>query len=227
MIAEAAATLATRDGVRLEARLWLPSAAPGGGVVICHPHPLYGGDMDNPVVVRVAEVCRELGLATLRFNFRGVGASTGQHGQGRDERYDLAAALSHLASVLPAGAHLGLVGYSFGATMSANVAADPGDLPTLAAVALLAPPLVMMGDEPVVALGKTGLSLLVVAGDHDEYCPLPALQALGQRIPAADIKVIEGANHFFFGKLFPLGQAVAAWGRALEARQAGGSDGAG
>jgi len=54
---------------------------------------LYGGDMDNPVVVRVAEVCGELGLATLRFNFRGVGASTGRHGHGRDEQHDLAAAL--------------------------------------------------------------------------------------------------------------------------------------
>src|SRR5206468_1911965 len=65
MISEDEATLATRDGARLEARISLPSA-PAGGVVICHPHPLYGGDMDNPVVVRVAEVCRELGLATLR-----------------------------------------------------------------------------------------------------------------------------------------------------------------
>jgi len=226
MIAEEAATLATRDRVSLEARLGLPPT-PGGGVVICHPHPLYGGDMDNPVVVRVAEVCNELGLATLRFNFRGVGASTGHHGHGRDERHDVAAALAHLASVRPTGAPLGLVGYSFGAAMAANLASEPADFPPLTAMALIAPPLVMTGDEPFTAVARLAVRLLVVAGDHDEYCPLPALQALGQRVPSAEIKIIEGANHFFFGKLYPLGQAVAAWGRALEARQAGRGHGAG
>jgi pimeloyl-ACP methyl ester carboxylesterase len=85
----------------------------------------------------------------------------------------------------------------------------------------------MTGDAPFNALGKTGIRLLVVAGDHDEYCPLPALQALGRHIPTAEIKIVEGANHFFFGKLYPLGQAVAVWARALEARQAGRGDGAG
>src|SRR5712691_11508132 len=156
MITEAETTLVTRDGVSVEARIALPSGA-AGGVVICHPRPLYGGDMDNPVVVRVAEVCRELGLATLRFNFRGVGASTGNHGHGRDERHDLAAALAHLAAALPSMAPLGLAGYSFGASVAAGLAAEPGDLPMLAAVALIAPPLVMTGDAPLVSLAKTGL----------------------------------------------------------------------
>ena len=226
MISEDEATLATCDGARLEARISLPSA-PAGGVVICHPHPLYGGDMDNPVVVRVAEVCRELGLATLRFNFRGVGASTGQHGQGRDERHDVTAALAHFASVLPSGAPLGLAGYSFGAAVAARVAGERAEAPPLTAVALVAPPVAMTGDEPFVALASLTARLLVVAGDHDEYCPVAALQALGRRLPSAEIKVIEGANHFFFGKLYPLGQAVADWSRALEARQAGRGHGAG
>jgi alpha/beta superfamily hydrolase len=226
MISEDSATLATRDGVTLEAQLGLPPD-PGGGVVICHPHPLYGGDMDNPVVVRVAEVCREARLATLRFNFRGVGASTGQHGDGRDERHDVAAALAHLSALLPTGAPLGLAGYSFGAFMAAQVASEPSGLSRLTAVALIAPPLARTGDEPFAALAPLAIRLLVVAGDHDEYCPLPALQALGRQLPSAEIKVIEGANHFFFGKLYPLGQAVADWSRALEARQAGRRHGAG
>src|SRR5207253_10394570 len=66
------ATVAVARDIVLEGRLAVPAGA-RAGVVICHPHPLYGGDMDNPVVVRVQEVCAELGLATLRFNFRGVG----------------------------------------------------------------------------------------------------------------------------------------------------------
>src|SRR5438876_12446060 len=100
MISEDEATLATCDGARLEARISLPSTPPGG-VVICHPHPLYGGDLDNPVVVRAAAVCRELGLGTLRFNFRGVSASTGQYGQGPDEPPDSTAAPAPFRSVLP------------------------------------------------------------------------------------------------------------------------------
>src|SRR5262249_32731716 len=159
MITDEKVTLATRDGVSIEARLALPPRS-AGGVVICHPHPLYGGDMDNPVVVRFAEVCRELGLATLRFNFRGVGASTGAYGHGRDERHDLAAAVAHLASLLGPGAPLGLAGYSFGATVAADLAADPADLPPVAAVALIAPPLAMTGNAPLIALAKTGTPLL-------------------------------------------------------------------
>ena len=88
-------TLRTADGVTLEARIGMPPAQ-RGGVALCHPHPLYGGDMDNPVVVRAAEVARDLGLATVRFNFRGVGQSTGEHGKGVAERLDVEAALDHL-----------------------------------------------------------------------------------------------------------------------------------
>src|SRR5216117_3551162 len=132
MISEQSVVIDVSQQLTLEARLAVP-ASPGGGIVICHPHPLYGGDMDNPVVVRVAEVCRELGLATLRFNFRGVGASTGQHGQGRDERHDVTAALAHFASVLPSGAPLGLAGYSFGAAVAARVAGERAEAPPLTA----------------------------------------------------------------------------------------------
>ncbi|MGH7350736.1 MAG: alpha/beta hydrolase, partial [Candidatus Rokuibacteriota bacterium] len=73
------------DGPALEARL-APVSTPRGGFVICHPHPLHGGDMDNPVVIRAAEVARAAGHATLRFNFRGAGASQGTHDKGRGEQ---------------------------------------------------------------------------------------------------------------------------------------------
>jgi alpha/beta superfamily hydrolase len=160
--------------------------------------------MDNPVVIRVTEVAETLGIATLRFNFRGVGASTGQHGGGEAEVDDVKAARATLADRLPAGAAIGLAGYSFGAAVAARVAAAAPDLPALA---LVAPPLGMyVLDFLVRAPDPT----LLVAGTKDQYCPEDALRQLGQRL-GAEVGVIEGAEHFFFGKLYPLGQAVEGW----------------
>jgi alpha/beta superfamily hydrolase len=190
-------------GLTLEARLALVD--PGrGGLVLCHPHPLYGGDMDNPVVVRAAEVAREVGLATLRFNFRGVGASEGSHDNGRGEQDDVRAALTTLRSRLATGP-LGLAGYSFGAWVSSRVAVPSAGL---AALGLIAPPLSMFGFD---ALDPNGLSVLIAAGTRDPYCPATDLDRLAARLPEAAIAHIEGADHFFFGKLFPLGEAVRGW----------------
>jgi uncharacterized protein len=200
---ESPVTLDVQDGTRLEARLAHPEPA-RGGLVICHPHPLYGGDMDNPVVIRVAEVARTLGIATLRFNFRGVGASTGQHGGGEAEADDVKAARAVLADRLPAGAAIGLAGYSFGAAVAARVAAAASDLPALA---LVAPPLGMYALDFLV---RAPDPTLLVAGTKDQYCPEDALRRLGERLGAA-VEVIEGAEHFFFGKLYPLGEAVERW----------------
>src|SRR5439155_17501983 len=127
------------DGPPLEARLRLAESA-RGGLVVCHPHPLYGGDMDNPVVVRAAEVATESGLSTLRFNFRGVGRSSGTHDRGEGEGHDLKAALEMLRNRLPPGRPLGLAGYSFGAWIAARVTAS--GVP-LTALCLIAPPLSM------------------------------------------------------------------------------------
>ena len=217
MIPERAATLATSDGTALEGRLGLPQA-PWGGIVISHPHPLYGGDMDNPVVIRVAEVCADLGLATLRFNFRGVGASTGAHGGGDAERDDVLAALAYLARELPAGGPVVLAGYSFGAVVAAQVV---GHGARVAGLALIAPPLSMGGDAPFLPLADGAAPLLIVVGSQDEYSPRSVLDGLASRLPRARVRVVEGANHFFFGKLFALGEAVADWARELEPRQAG------
>lgn len=193
-------------GPGLDARLWAP-AGPSAGLLLCHPHPLYGGDMDNPVIVRAAEVAQGLGLATLRFNFRGVGASAGSHGGGVAERDDVKAALARMRSVVAAGGPVGLLGYSFGAWVAAHVAAEPGaGLP----LCLVAPPLGML-DWTTVPPARP--DLLVVAGNRDSYCPLPDLERFTARLAGARTAVIEGADHFFFGKLYPMGEAVAAWCR--------------
>jgi alpha/beta superfamily hydrolase len=193
-------------GLALEARLGLIENA-RGGLVICHPHPLYGGDMENPVVVRAAEVASESGLSTLRFNFRGVGRSTGNHAQGEGEQDDLKAALRVLLSRLEDGRPLGVAGYSFGAWIAARVAASAVPL---TALCLIAPPLSMLDFG---TLAGADQDVLLVSGTRDPYCPQQDLASLAQRLPAAHLDMVEGADHFFFGKLFPLGETIRHWTR--------------
>lgn len=190
-------------GPRLEGRLGL---APGvrGGFVLCHPHPLYGGDMENPVVTRIADVARAAAFATLRFNFRGVGGSEGVHDKGRGEEDDVKTAILLLAARLPDGDPVGVVGYSFGAWTAARAAhADAFGRP----LCLIAPPLRMYDFD---FLKAGGGRRLMVAGTHDPYCPVDALHRLAAAA-GADERIVEGADHFFFGKLYPLGEAFREW----------------
>ena len=191
-------------GPSLQARL-AQAEGSRGGLVVCHPHPLYGGDMDNPVVVRAAEVATQGGLSTCRFNFRGVGRSSGAHAKGEREQDDVKAALALLGRRLPAGAPLGLAGYSFGAWVSASVAASGT---SLAALCLIAPPLSMFD---FATLAGSNCELLIVAGTRDTYCPTAGLAPLTEQVPTARVEIIEGADHFFFGKLFPLGELIRSW----------------
>jgi uncharacterized protein len=166
--------------------------------------------MDSPVVDRIVEVCAARGVATLRFNFRGVGASSGRHDEGRGEQDDVRASLTHLRDLLGGGARVALAGYSFGAAM---VAAAAMSVP-VAGLALVAPP-IRVADlhRPVTVAGP----IVVVAGAEDQYCPPSALETLRAMLPEATVVVIEGADHFFFGSLMPLGDAVSAWADALVA----------
>lgn len=200
---EEALTIRVPDGPALEARL-APLANPKGGFVVCHPHPLYGGDMDNPVVIRVAEVAQAAGYATLRFNFRGAGASEGVHDKGRGEQEDVRAAMAALATHLPTASRVGVMGYSFGAAMAAR--ATRPSVPE-APLGLIAPPLGMYDFD---FLQTSPGRLLLVAGTADSYCPVEALHRLAA-ITSTEERIVEGADHFFFGKLYPLGEAIGAW----------------
>jgi alpha/beta superfamily hydrolase len=215
MIAEQPISLLTRDGVTVEARLHAPGTATRG-VVVSHPHPLYGGDMDNPVVVEITTACAAEGLATLRFNFRGVGRSTGSHDHGRAEQQDLTSALDRLVARLGED-QVAAAGYSFGAMVTAAVAAKRADL---LALALVAPPLTRAAalDE----VGRLPMPVVVIAGDEDDYCPPGLLADIGRGRPAAAVQVIKGADHFFREQLEALGAAVRAWARQLATRQAPG-----
>lgn len=182
-------------------------AKPDGGgtaraAVVCHPHPLYGGSMHNNVVEAILEALWKLGYATLRFNFRGVGASDGEHSGGVGEGDDAKAAMQFLLSqpgVTRDGAIL--AGYSFGAAVAMRVGAELKDVSTIAAVALP----VGMSDFSSVAHG--GKKIVLAAGDHDNYCPKAAITELAESL-GAQSKIIEGADHFFGGYEAPLRDAL-------------------
>jgi hypothetical protein len=173
----------------LEARLARP-AGHQAGAVVCHPHPQYGGDMDNAVVTLIASALVDASRAVLRFNFGGVGASGGTYGGGLAETDDVRAAIAALATRLPAGAPITLVGYSFGAWVALRAAAVDGGLERVVAVA---PPLAFFDWD---FLAGVRPPVHVVVGDRDEYCPRERLAALMSRYP---IQTLEGADHFFGG----------------------------
>ena len=180
-------------GVTLEGRLSVGPAP--GGAVITHPHPRFGGDMTNNVVLTAVRALTARNLSALRFNFRGVGRSTGVYGGGIEEAEDVAAALKFLKSRTPEPHYV--VGYSFGAAVAGRAL-----LTGLAAdgAIFVAPPIAFMDLSFLPRV--PGLRLICV-GDRDELCPLASLQALmAESQPSfgetpTQIKVIEGADHFF------------------------------
>jgi len=166
-------------------------------VVLSHPHPLYGGDMDNPVVGTAQAVFARHGRTTLRFNFRGTGASQGRHDNGRGETDDVRAALAHVQR--PGVEEIELAGYSFGAWVNAHAA------PAVPMV-MVSPPLAFM---PFDGCGTISGLKLVIAGSNDDFCPIGMLEkAIPLWNPLARLVVIDGADHFFSGRAGPLAAAL-------------------
>ncbi len=180
-------TIPGRD-VTLEGRC-LPGSA-GPGVVITHPHPLFGGSMNNNVVWTAERAFHSRSWATLCFNFRGVDRSTGAYGGGEAEVADVAAALDFLRP-RTAGPFF-LVGYSFGAFVVGRALLQ--GLETDGAV-LISPPVAFM-EMPW--LPQTPCLKLVVAGDRDDIAPLIDLRQILAETPVP-IVVVEGADHFYGG----------------------------
>ncbi len=192
--------------LRLEGLVAMPDSdgARARAAVVCHPHPQYGGSMYNNIVEAVLAALWELGRATLRFNFRGVGQSEGEYGGGSGEMQDARAAASFALSQ-PGVTRDGFVmaGYSFGARIALGAGAPMAEVAHLLAVAQ---PLGMMD---LSGLAGSAKPVALIAGDHDQYCPLPALRALHERIGAASrIETIAGADHFFGGYEAELSRAV-------------------
>lgn len=179
------------EGYGIEGRLHV-----GGdrAVVVTHPHPLYGGDMDNDVVTTITSAFQKAGYTTLRFNFRGVGRSEGRYGDGVGEQEDVCAAVAHLEK--HGHANVELSGYSFGTWINALCA---GTRLLGIRMTMVAPPTAFVDFGPVSRLD--GLDT-VITGSRDDIAPPDMLQRLTAHWnPEARLEILPGADHFFFGYL--------------------------
>lgn len=194
----------------LEALLEVPAAgAPTAAALVLHPHPLHGGTMQNKVAHTLARSFVTLGVAALRFNFRGVGASYGEHDGGVGEVDDACAAAAWLRDHFPS-MPLFLGGFSFGAAVAVHAAAriEPRGLVTVA----------LPFDRIDGPISLPSVPWLLLHGSADELIGLDALIAwLNEQPPGPELHVITGADHFFHGKLVELGSGVEAFFGPLSA----------
>ncbi len=180
------------ENVRLEGVLNPNSSEKG--VVVTHPHPLYGGNMDNPVVEQIVQGYFEKGFTTLRFNFRGTGKSSGMFDNGVGELDDVRAALAFLkeSGVMD----LYLAGYSFGARMNASVVSAGCELEDHV---MVSPPMGFMSFDDVEAMPSTGL---ILTGAKDDVAPPEMVQtAINRWQINPQFEVLEGCDHFYTGCL--------------------------
>ena len=212
--APASALIAGPAG-RLEAVIEEPATGAGPprlAGVVCHPHPLFGGTLNNKVVHTLARTLRAAGGATLRFNFRGVGASEGAHDDGIGETKDALAAVAWARARWP-GAPLVLAGFSFGGAVAIRAADAVGP----AWLITVAP-----------AVGRVNLEHLVVprcdwlvvqGGADDVVAPESVLQWVARWAPQARVRVLAGVGHFFHGRLHELQACLREeWPRGLAGR---------
>lgn len=178
-----------------------PGIEPLGTVVLCHPHPLHGGTMDNKVVITLARAFVQMGYVAVRFNFRGVGLSAGGWDEGRGEVDDALAVVRALRAPGP----LVLGGFSFGGYVATQAAARLEAAEPAARLVLVAP---AAKNFPLAAVPP---DTLVVHGESDDVVPLAAVLDWA-RPQALPITVVPGAGHFFHGQLTLLKQIVlSAW----------------
>jgi hypothetical protein len=199
-----AASFALRGPVgALEVASDVPAAghAVAGSAIVCHPHPQHGGSMTNKVVTMVERTLRELGLRTVRFNFRGIGASAGTFDDARGELDDLLAVAAWLQRVRPADA-LWLAGFSFGSFVAAKAERH---LP-LQQLILIAPP---VDKYPFAALPNPRCPWLVVQPEDDDVVSAEAVFGWVAQLPDPPALVrLPGTGHYFHRKLMDLRGAI-------------------
>jgi alpha/beta superfamily hydrolase len=179
---------------QLEGELGLPEVTgPTAGVVVAHPHPQRGGSMDSNVMVALCQGLHAAGIASLRFNFRGVGGSQGAYGSGEEERGDVRGALAFLAAqpgIAPE--RVGLAGYSFGARVCLATIVEA---PQVRALLCVAPPL----REPLPANTLDGIPYFVLVGDRDGNVA-EGIERYASCLPdPTRLRVVPGTDHFWWG----------------------------
>jgi alpha/beta superfamily hydrolase len=183
------------DGFTLEGEAELVAGAPAA--VVCHPHPAFGGRMDVPLVVSLAESLRAAGWSTLRFNFRGLDGSEGTPTGGVIEHEDVAAAAAWMRA--QGAPRVALVGYSFGALMAARAIAGGTAAVALAAVGF--PTTILGHDRERVAQLEQALDRrvpwLFVNGDRDQFCEVDRVQGWVEARPWTRLELFPGRGHFF------------------------------
>lgn len=178
----------------LEGVLSVPEGkGPFAAVVVCHPHPLYGGMMDNNVVIATCRALAQTFIPSLRFNFRGVGGSQGKHADGIGEQDDVTAALSFLSSMETVDqSRIGLCGYSFGAGVALQVAAREEQVKALA---LVSP--ILSRPSPIERYVNPKLLLW---GSQDLALPAANVKRFTEELPEPkQYEVIPKADHFWWG----------------------------
>jgi alpha/beta superfamily hydrolase len=189
----------------LEARREVPAADAGNACgVVCHPHPLHGGTLDNKVVHAAARAMQMRGAPTLRFNYRGVGASNGHYGEGLGEREDALAMVAAARATWP-GRAVWLAGFSFGAVVALAIA----ERAQVARLVTIAPP---VGRLMPMDLPRPPMPWLVVQGSADELVDAQAVGEWARRYtPPPELALMDGASHFFHGRIVQLRDLVSAF----------------
>ncbi len=178
----------------IETLIEIPSQSFHRVAIICHPHPLYGGSMRNKVVHTLAKTLRELDIATVQFNFRGVGKSAGHYANGEGETDDLIAVLAWIKQQYPHHA-LWLAGFSFGAYIALKASLHC----PIEQLILVAPP---VEHFPVATLPLPPCSLIIVQGDADEIVPPQMVFDWVKTLsPPPTLIHMQNASHFFHGRL--------------------------
>lgn len=178
--------------------------------VVCHPHPLYGGTMHNKVVFKVAQVLQALNIPALRFNFRGIGHSTGTYDEGRGEMDDVRSSLEFLSRRYP-GVPAIIAGFSFGSYVGMRVAAT--DDRAQAMIGLGVPARWFDGDT----LQGCHKQKLLIHGTQDELAPYEQTVEWFEQIPAPKSMIaVPGADHFFQGRLEEVQAIIARFVQTLD-----------
>ncbi|MFT7110304.1 MAG: alpha/beta superfamily hydrolase [Psychrobacter glaciei] len=193
----------------LQAALHMAKIESTDFLIICHPHPQFGGTMDNKVVTTVAKTYLDLGMNVIRFNYRGVGESQGEYGEVAGEVEDALAVLSWL-QVNHAVSRVFLAGFSFGAYIAAKVAfvinADINNKVSVPHLLLIAP---SVENSPFELATPVAAPCSVLMGKQDEVVPFASVEAwVLSQIPAVEFIVLPDATHFFHGQLVTIKQRL-------------------